>query len=135
MPLQVPEISLDAGLKEMVAYFREETNAYISMLCHGDAANVPAQIAQHIYRIIHEIVSQAIIKHGASRMEIDFRADEVDCSCIIRGYIDTPLAQVDCSELISEIIRYHIELIDGHIAFVTQGKNDFKLECSASLTG
>ncbi len=131
LPIQFTETNLETALDEMVAYFNDVSSAKIKLNCRGNSTDIPIPTAQHLYRITHEAVCQAIYKHKATSMDIKLITGKSNCRTRIKGRIPQ---QAFCSpDLISEVMKFRIKAIGGKQTCVALAKSGFRMKCSADF--
>ncbi len=130
LPLYLAKTTLEVAVEEMVAYFREVSSAKFNLEHTGNSQDLPAGIAQHLYRITHETIFCAIQKCKAMEVDIRLVARTHNCTInIVAAKMPAP-PPLPLSGLLSKVTEYRAKAIGGKLTLTTPPEGGFRLECS-----
>jgi signal transduction histidine kinase len=130
LPINFTEISLETALDEMTSYFGDISGTQFRLEYKGNSKNIPAMTSQHLHRITHEIIYNAIYKCKAKEIGIQLITREKGWKLNVEGSGNL-YKQALLSDLVSVVMGYRNRAIGGHLTFSSLPKGGFLLEYSA----
>jgi len=128
IPIQFLEIPLSTALEEMVSYLNAVTSASLHLNLIGSSRSIPAELAQHLFRIAHETITSAIHTYKARIVDIQLTT-QANCCTISIEVSQMPHQRSDFSFPISKIVKYRAQTTGGKLKLSTPPGADFCLEC------
>ncbi len=129
LPLQLAETALETALEDMADYFGEVSLTTLHFKHTGNSQNFSAGTAQHLYRIVHEIIFCAIQKYKAGNVDIRLTVRKSGCTInIVATKMKNPPPSL--GNLVSKIAEYRAKTIGSKLTLTTPSEGGFRLKCS-----
>ena len=128
----ITETGIKQAFHEMCAYFTETADTCFSISISSHHREIPDQIALHIYRIAHEVVTNAL-RHGkAKHIDLTLELNNKACTLTILNN-GKPLKKDQGEGIGMKMVWQRITTIHATARFGTTPDGQIRFKCTAPL--